>query len=288
MNRLEHLLTIAAEECAELAIRLSKAKRFGLHEIQPGQSLTNLERCRYEYSDLAATLEMIAPPSAAGGQIHPPSGRMMDEKREKVEQFLRYSAECETLQPDADLLAVARAPKDNADADVDVSDEGSRSGTDGRASRTQTEQRQLHPLRISDGPEQPTALHQASARTTREDAEAARRDESSEVVAVARAQEETPTGWRDIESAPKDGHAFLAYGVHDEDSIVRHDVARGVKVGDYWWAIILWDIWRGEHSHRLDSTRWVFSKDGAKTWTEPTHWQPLTLPAAALARERKD
>lgn len=97
MTRNEHLLVIAIEECNEVAQRLSKALRFGLEEIQPGQSLTNTERIRYEYSDLAAVLEMIAPPTAAGGVIHPPNGKAMDAKREKVEHFLRYSAEIGTL-----------------------------------------------------------------------------------------------------------------------------------------------------------------------------------------------
>jgi hypothetical protein len=101
MTRLEHLLTIAMEECSELAQRLSKAQRFGLEEVQPGQLLTNLERIRYEYSDLVAVLEMIAPPSAAGGKIHPPLGTAIDAKRWKVERFLAYSAECGTVSPEA-------------------------------------------------------------------------------------------------------------------------------------------------------------------------------------------
>lgn len=97
MTREEHLQVIGMEECDEISQRLSKALRFGLMEVQPGQSLTNLERIRYEYSHLAAVLEMIAPPSPSGGGIHPPNGRWMDEKRAKVEQFLAYSAECGTL-----------------------------------------------------------------------------------------------------------------------------------------------------------------------------------------------
>ncbi len=35
MNRRDHLLDILAEECAEVAIRVSKALRFGLDEV-PG------------------------------------------------------------------------------------------------------------------------------------------------------------------------------------------------------------------------------------------------------------
>lgn len=98
MTRQEHLLTIAIEECNEVAQRLSKALRFGLEEIQPGQQLTNRERIRYEYSDLAAVLEMLDPATnGAGGKIHPPNGMFMDRKREKVETFLTYSEQCGTL-----------------------------------------------------------------------------------------------------------------------------------------------------------------------------------------------
>jgi hypothetical protein len=83
----EHLLTIAAEEAVEVAQRLSKALRAGGGSA--GQPLTNRERIRQEYSELAAVLEMVG--------IGAPLGTAMDAKRIKVEQFLRYSAECGTL-----------------------------------------------------------------------------------------------------------------------------------------------------------------------------------------------
>lgn len=99
MTRNEHLMTIAMEECAEVAQRLSKALRFGMDESQASaghgisgseeEALTNAERIRKEYSQLAAVLEMIG--------IGAPLGKWMDEKREKVEYFLRYSAEVGTL-----------------------------------------------------------------------------------------------------------------------------------------------------------------------------------------------
>jgi len=34
MNRMEHLLAVLAEECAEVAQRCSKAQRFGMHQKQ--------------------------------------------------------------------------------------------------------------------------------------------------------------------------------------------------------------------------------------------------------------
>ena len=44
MTREEHLLTIVAEECNEVAQRATKALRFSLEEIEPGQEFSNRER----------------------------------------------------------------------------------------------------------------------------------------------------------------------------------------------------------------------------------------------------
>lgn len=59
MNKLEHILTITAEECNEVAQRITKALRFGLSNVEEGQSFTNLERIMHEYNDLVAMLEML-------------------------------------------------------------------------------------------------------------------------------------------------------------------------------------------------------------------------------------
>ena len=59
MNRLEHILTITAEECNEVAQRITKALRFGLSNVEEGQSFNNLERIMHEYNDLVAMLEML-------------------------------------------------------------------------------------------------------------------------------------------------------------------------------------------------------------------------------------
>jgi hypothetical protein len=46
------LLTILAEECCEAAVRVSKALRFGLAEVQPGQALSNATRLAHELGDI--------------------------------------------------------------------------------------------------------------------------------------------------------------------------------------------------------------------------------------------
>lgn len=101
MNRLEHLLWVLAEECAEVAQRASKAARFGMDEVQPGQALTNEERLWQEMNDLCAAGEMLITLRCQGGLDR----GAVDAKKTKVEKFLLYSTECGTFhaeQPCAD------------------------------------------------------------------------------------------------------------------------------------------------------------------------------------------
>jgi NTP pyrophosphatase (non-canonical NTP hydrolase) len=61
------LLTVLMEECAEVTQRASKALRFGLAEVQPGQPDSNAERIADELGDLIGVvdrlemLEVLAP-----------------------------------------------------------------------------------------------------------------------------------------------------------------------------------------------------------------------------------
>jgi hypothetical protein len=93
MTENEHLLTIAAEECVEVAQRLSKALRFGLTEVQPGQGLDNAERIMVEFDDLQAVIMMLQARRLL------PSGKLerIFAKKEKVHHFLVYSATQGTL-----------------------------------------------------------------------------------------------------------------------------------------------------------------------------------------------
>jgi hypothetical protein len=101
MTRTEHLLVILMEEAAEVAQRTSKALRFGLAEVEPGQERTNAERMNGELLDLYAVcallvkegalaplMDVIVPPFVAAG---------IQTKQRKVEAYLRYSRECGTL-----------------------------------------------------------------------------------------------------------------------------------------------------------------------------------------------
>lgn len=88
MNEQEHLLTILGEECAEVAQRVSKALRFGLSEIQPGQDEDNKRRIERELADLIATSELL------GLQVREED---KEGKREKIEKFMGYARDLGTL-----------------------------------------------------------------------------------------------------------------------------------------------------------------------------------------------
>jgi NTP pyrophosphatase (non-canonical NTP hydrolase) len=90
MTRTEHLIAIVAEECAEVAQRCTKALRFGLLEIQPGQPLTNAQRISQEYGDLVAALILLQ--RECPGNFAGPTDEALEEKRQKIEHYLKYSS----------------------------------------------------------------------------------------------------------------------------------------------------------------------------------------------------
>jgi hypothetical protein len=86
MNRAEHLLTCLAEECAEVAQRVSKALRFGLDEVQRDQPLRNRDRIQDELYDLIAVAEILATEGVLGWPI--PDKMLVDQKRAKIERYM--------------------------------------------------------------------------------------------------------------------------------------------------------------------------------------------------------
>lgn len=96
MTRIEHLLWILSEECAEVAHRASKAARFGMDNIEEGQDLTNEQRIWVELNDLIAAAEMIADEYKLSSYS---DERAIQRKKDKVEKFLKYSEEIGTLDP---------------------------------------------------------------------------------------------------------------------------------------------------------------------------------------------
>jgi NTP pyrophosphatase (non-canonical NTP hydrolase) len=104
MTRTEHLLVCLAEECNEVAQRASKALRFGLAEVEPGQEKTNARRIADEMNDVVAVYQMLAGPVVSSTTplfAYGTADTYMADVRAKVakiERYLAYSRECGTLQ----------------------------------------------------------------------------------------------------------------------------------------------------------------------------------------------
>lgn len=99
MTETQYLLDVLSEECNEVAVRASKAIRFGLEEIQPGQELTNAQRLALELDDLYGAIELL-------NEKHPgtyiPNRDNINAKKVKVAKFIKYSEQCGTVILDCD------------------------------------------------------------------------------------------------------------------------------------------------------------------------------------------
>jgi hypothetical protein len=95
MTRIEHLLSIVAEECNETSQRAIKALRFGINEVQERQPLDNAHRLIYEFNDLCAVIDMLY---EEGAIPYPYQADAKKLKKEKVNKYLNYAKECGTLQ----------------------------------------------------------------------------------------------------------------------------------------------------------------------------------------------
>ncbi|WP_022729743.1 MazG nucleotide pyrophosphohydrolase domain-containing protein [Fodinicurvata sediminis] len=84
------LLTILAEECCEIGQRVTKALRFGVREIQPGQSLTNDERIAEEVGDLLAVLVRLQEMGLLSNETITDS---FESKQKKLGRYLQNSGE---------------------------------------------------------------------------------------------------------------------------------------------------------------------------------------------------
>jgi NTP pyrophosphatase (non-canonical NTP hydrolase) len=89
MNRREHLLTCLSEECAEVAQRVSKALRFGLGEVEIGQTLTNAERIGQEMRDLFAVADILQAEGVLECLI--PTAEQISAKRARIERYMEIS-----------------------------------------------------------------------------------------------------------------------------------------------------------------------------------------------------
>lgn len=95
MNRQEHLLTIIAEECAEVAKCTSKSIRFGLYSRgELGLDKTNLEKLKEEFNDLVASVELLEDELEIDIKQ---DLELKENKKQKIQKFLKYSENLGTL-----------------------------------------------------------------------------------------------------------------------------------------------------------------------------------------------
>ena len=87
MTRTQHLIVILGEEGVEVSQRTTKALRFGIDEIQPEQPLNNASRIMQEMADMIGVYEMLQ----SEGVLPPVNRDMIEAKKIKVENFLKYS-----------------------------------------------------------------------------------------------------------------------------------------------------------------------------------------------------
>lgn len=101
MNKLEYILTLVQEECAELSQRAAKIQRFGLDNIGPGKTETNIELLEQEAIDVMTTLSMLD--SYLGNPMamfnDPKIFEIaMGDKLKKIAKYMDYSREIGLLQ----------------------------------------------------------------------------------------------------------------------------------------------------------------------------------------------
>lgn len=90
MRQKEYLLTVLAEECSEVAQRASKAIRFGIEEVQPGQPDDNRRRLERELSELMEVADLL------GLKVREEDRAA---KRVKLCEFMAYSRRLGILDP---------------------------------------------------------------------------------------------------------------------------------------------------------------------------------------------
>lgn len=59
LNKIDEVMNILSEECAEVIQAISKCNRFGLNNFKPGKPKTNLEHLEEELGDLLAMIDIL-------------------------------------------------------------------------------------------------------------------------------------------------------------------------------------------------------------------------------------
>lgn len=97
LTKEQYLLIQLAEECAEVSHRVSKALRFGLAEVQEGQTLTNSERLVAEIVDCVAVMDVIHDAGILDLNDTVLEAKF-EEKKDKIAKYMAYSRDNGILQ----------------------------------------------------------------------------------------------------------------------------------------------------------------------------------------------
>lgn len=103
LNKTEYLLTQLGEEASEIAHRCSKAIRFGLSEVEPGQDKTNEERLIDEVMDIVGVLTFLYKNSIIDLPDDAAATKTVDAKHEKIKKYMDYSRQEGTLEPEPNV-----------------------------------------------------------------------------------------------------------------------------------------------------------------------------------------
>ena len=87
MQRWQYLLLKLSEECSEVSHRASKAMRFGMDEVQSGQTENNRDRLIGELRDLVTVATLLMREGVLPDTLITPSASDF----ERVEKYYQYS-----------------------------------------------------------------------------------------------------------------------------------------------------------------------------------------------------
>lgn len=96
MNIKEHLLTVLAEECAEVQLSVSKALRFGADDGRTGSDVTNAQDIEKEFIEAMAVRDMLKELGVLSSLDD--TKAIYDNKRVRVEKFMEYAKSKGTLK----------------------------------------------------------------------------------------------------------------------------------------------------------------------------------------------
>lgn len=119
MNGNERLLTVAAEECAEIQQEISKALRFGTENHHPDEPCTtNGERIQRVYHQLRAVMSLMLMKRVIKPISETESNRIFREKIDSVEKWEEYYAKETAGQQDESVCEMCEAYMADTECDM--------------------------------------------------------------------------------------------------------------------------------------------------------------------------